>query len=309
MNFAFLFPGQGSQSIGMLKELASECKEIRETFDEASDILSKDLWKLVERGPEEKLNLTENAQPVMLVASIAMFRIWNNLSDQLPVWQAGHSLGEYSALVCAGSITFKDAIKLVQMRAKIMQEAVPPGVGAMIAVLGIEKKPLSKLCAKIDGVVETVNFNSPKQVVVAGHKESVEALMKQLTQVDGCKTILLPVSVPSHSSLMKTAAQKFADYLADIKFQTPQVPVLHNIDATIKENPEKIKQALVKQLYSPVQWMETIANISGEGVEHFVEMGPGRVLSGILKRIDKSFNIFNLNNLSAFEKALAAIDD
>ena len=312
MSFAFLFPGQGSQSVRMVHELASEYVEVKETFKEASDVLSRDLWKLVEKGPQGELNLTVNAQPAMLTSSVAMWRIWNNLSDCLPSWMAGHSLGEYSALTCAGALKFRNALMLVQKRAELMQEAVPAGSGAMAAVIGPDDREIAAFCrtfsARADGVVEAVNFNTQNQTVVAGHKAAVKAFIKEITRNNSCKAVMLPVSVPSHCSLMKGAAQKFAEYLSEVSVKMPDIPMLHNVDAAVRKDPESIRQVLAEQLYRPVRWLDVIKNISDEGVEYFVEMGPGRVLAGLVRRIDKAFTALNLETPASFHKTLTVID-
>ncbi len=308
MDFSFIFPGQGSQSVDMLSELATKYKQVRQTFKEASDVLSRNLWRLVNNGSEEELNLTTNAQPILLTTSIAMWRIWSNSSDRLPKILAGHSLGEYSALVCGGAIKFHDALKLVHIRAELMQNAVPAGTGKMAAIMGLNSKEVISLCKKVDAYVAAVNFNSSKQIVVAGEKVAVNQLIKLAQKAGAYKCVLLTVSIPSHCALMHEAADKFSEYVNEVPVVMPKIPIVCNIDATIKNTINEIRQALIEQIYSPVQWFKTIQYIGGEGIEYFVEAGPGRVLSGLLHRIDRNFKTFSLRDSASFEKALEAID-
>lgn len=283
--FAFLFPGQGSQSVGMMAGFADSAV-IRNTFIEASDILGFDLWSMVTE-PNEAIHETLNTQPVMLTAGIATWRAWQAFSDVSPAILAGHSLGEYTALVASGAIAFQDALPLVRYRAEVMQGAVPTGVGAMAAILGLEDAMVRTVCqeAAQGEVVEAVNLNSPGQVVIAGNKSAVERGM-ELAKAQGAKrALLLPVSVPSHCALMKPAAEKLRDYLSNIEVKTPQIPVLHNADVSSYHEADQIKDALVRQLYSPVRWVETVQQIASESVDLSAECGPGKVLSGLTKRI------------------------
>ena len=288
MTFAIAFPGQGSQSVGMLAEMAAEFPTVKATFAEASEVLGYDLFELVMNGPAEELNKTWQTQPALLTSSVALWRVWQELGGATPEVMAGHSLGEYSALVCAGALNFQDAVKLVELRGKAMQEAVPEGVGAMSAIIGLDNDTIAANCAQAaEGqIVSPVNFNSPGQVVIAGHKEAVEranALMK----ASGAKRALpLPVSVPSHCALMKPAAEKLAAALKNIVVAVPVVPVINNVDVVAETDPVRIKDALVRQLFSPVRWTETVIAMADQGVVTQVEMGPGKVLSGLAKRID-----------------------
>lgn len=288
MTFAIAFPGQGSQSVGMLAEMAAEFPTVKATFAEASEVLGYDLFELVMNGPAEELNKTWQTQPALLTSSVALWRVWQELGGATPEVMAGHSLGEYSALVCAGALNFQDAVKLVELRGKAMQEAVPEGVGAMSAIIGLDNDTIAANCVQAaEGqIVSPVNFNSPGQVVIAGHKEAVEranALMK----ASGAKRALpLPVSVPSHCALMKPAAEKLAAALKNIVVAVPAVPVINNVDVVAETDPVRIKDALVRQLFSPVRWTETVVAMADQGVVTQVEMGPGKVLSGLAKRID-----------------------
>lgn len=288
-NIAFVFPGQGSQAVGMLSEIAQSYPQVRQTFDKASAILGKDLWELVFEGPEDELNQTQNTQPAMLAAGVAMWEVWCQQSDIRPTWMAGHSLGEYSALVCSGALDFEDAVKLVEERARLMQEAVPAGVGAMAAILGLEDEQVIDICAKAanNEVVSAVNFNSPGQVVIAGHKTAVERAAEAAKATGAKRAVLLPVSVPSHCALMASAADKLASSLQDTAIATPKITLIHNVDVLPHEGSEAIRKALKEQLYQPVRWVETINYLSANGVTAFVECGPGKVLTGLNKRIAK----------------------
>lgn len=286
---AFLFPGQGSQSVGMMAGFSAESdigKIIRDTFQEASDILGVDFWAMATE-PNESINETTNTQPIMLTAGVATWRAWQAKSNQLPSILAGHSLGEYIALVASGALSFSDALPLVRYRAEVMQSAVPAGVGAMAAILGLDDDTVCLVCAEAaqGEVVEAVNLNSPGQVVIAGNKAAVERGM-ELAKAKGAKRALpLPVSVPSHCALMKPAAVKLAEYLKNVTINTPKIPVLHNADVVAYSDSEKIKNALVRQLYSPVRWVETVQAMHAQGVTYTAECGPGKVLAGLTKRI------------------------
>lgn len=287
--FAITFPGQGSQSVGMLAEMAAEYPVVKATFDEASKVLGYDLFELVMNGPAEELNKTWRTQPALLTSSVALWRVWQQLGGKTPSVMAGHSLGEYSALVCAGALEFTDAVKLVELRGLAMQDAVPAGVGAMSAIIGLENDVIAENCAKAaqDQVVAPVNFNSPGQVVIAGHKEAVERANVLMKESGAKRALPLPVSVPSHCALMKAAAEKLAAALADITVSAPVIPVINNVDVVAESEPAQIKEALVRQLFSPVRWTDTVASMAESGVELALEMGPGKVLSGLAKRIDK----------------------
>lgn len=283
--YAFLFPGQGSQSVGMMAGFG-ESKIIRDTFTEASDILKTDFWAMVTE-PNEAINQTTHTQPMMLIAGIATWRAWQAVSDAKPAVLAGHSLGEYSALVAAGSISFADALPLVRYRAEVMQNAVPAGVGAMAAILGLDDDTVRTLCleAAQKEVLEAVNLNSPGQVVIAGNKDAVERGMALAKEKGAKRALALPVSVPSHCALMKPAALQLADYLKNVSIQTPQIPVLHNADVAHYQDVDLIKDALTRQLYSPVRWVETIEKIAAIQTTQTAECGPGKVLAGLTKRI------------------------
>ncbi len=283
--FAFLFPGQGSQSIGMMNGFGDSAI-IRDTFTEASDILGLDFWSMATE-PNEAINETTNTQPIMLIAGIATWRAWQASTDKLPSVLAGHSLGEYTALVASGALSFADALPLVRYRAEVMQSAVPAGVGAMAAILGLDDATVREVCieAAQGEVLEAVNFNSPGQVVIAGNKTAVERGM-ELAKAKGAKRALpLPVSVPSHCALMKPAAVKLAEYLKNVTINAPQISVIQNADVVAYQDSEKIKDALVRQLYSPVRWVETVQAIHAQGITQAAECGPGKVLSGLTKRI------------------------
>ncbi|RKP52043.1 ACP S-malonyltransferase [Trinickia fusca] len=289
MNFAFVFPGQGSQSVGMLNAFADHAI-VRETLQEASDALGQDLGKLIAEGPADELNLTTNTQPVMLTAAYAMYRAWREAGGPAPMIVAGHSLGEYTALVAAGALAFRDAVPLVRFRAQAMQTAVPVGVGGMAAILGLDDDTVRAVCAEAAGAglgaVEAVNFNAPAQVVIAGHKEAVEKAC-EIAKAKGAKRALpLPVSAPFHSSLLKPASDQLRQYLADVEVGVPQIPVVNNVDVAIVAEPAAIKDALVRQAAGPVRWVECVQAIAQRGVSHVIECGPGKVLAGLTKRID-----------------------
>lgn len=288
-NLAFVFPGQGSQSVGMLSDLAVSYPEVKHTFERASDALGKDLWSIVSRGPEEDLNQTHNTQPAMLAAGVAVWEVWCKHSNVRPAWMAGHSLGEYTALVCSGAMAFEDGIKLVAERGRLMQEAVPPGVGAMAAILGLEDHQIVKICADAaeSEVVSAVNFNSPGQVVIAGNVAAVERAMLAAKAAGAKRAVLLSVSVPSHCALMESAAQKLDKQLQDTVIETPEMTLIHNVDVASHSAPEVIRNALKEQLYKPVRWADSIKFMHDQGVVCFVECGPGKVLVGLNKRIVK----------------------
>lgn len=286
-NLAFLFPGQGSQSVGMLAELAPNFPLIVETYQEASDILGYDLWKLVQEGPETLLNQTERTQPALLAASVAMFRIWQAHQKELPAWMAGHSLGEYSALVCADALNYKDAISLVALRGQFMQQAVQEGQGAMAAVVSLSDAQIAEIClqAAEGQVLAAANFNAIGQIVLAGETAAIERALVLAKQMGAKIAKLIPVSVPSHCLLMKPAADQLAAHLEKITIHKPKTPVVSNVDVACFDTAEDIRSALVRQLYNPVRWVETIQFLAQKGVQNFVECGPGKVLTGLNKRI------------------------
>lgn len=287
-NLAFVFPGQGSQSQGMLSGLGASHPVVRQTFDEASSVLGMDLWSLVQDGPEDALNSTVNTQPAMLAAGVALWRVWCETTDIRPLWMAGHSLGEYTALVCADAMSFADAISLVRSRGELMQSAVPEGVGAMAAIIGLEDDQIRDACLTAETASEKVapaNYNAPGQVVIAGHAPAVLRAMAEARGMGAKRALQLPVSVPSHCVLMRPAAERFAAILADVPVAIPRFTVLHNVDATARTESDSVKSALVEQLYSPVRWVDTIQQFSVLGVEQIVECGPGKVLAGLNKRI------------------------
>ncbi len=309
MKYAFVFPGQGSQSQGMMNGF-EKFPVVRETFLEASDILHQDLWELAANGPQEALNQTINTQPLMLAAGIAVYRAWTSLACSKPALLAGHSLGEYGALVASNALAFSDALPLVRFRAKAMQEAVPEGIGGIAAILGLEDEAVREVCreAAEDGVVEAVNYNSPGQVVIAGHKDAVLRGMELAKQKGAKRAIMLPMSVPSHCSLMKPASDALRDYLKDVSMNAPSIPVLHNVDVARHEDPVEIKSALVDQLDHPVRWVETVKAIHEQGFSHAAECGPGKVLTGLNKRIAPEQVIFALTDSAALEEAAATLD-
>jgi [acyl-carrier-protein] S-malonyltransferase len=304
MKSAFVFPGQGSQSIGMLAKLAGAYPVVNETFNEASAALSYDLWSLVSNGPEEALNQTDRTQPAMLTAGIAVWRVWQSISDIQPTYFAGHSLGEYSALVAAEALSFADAVKLVEKRGQLMQEAVPAGEGGMAAILGLEDDVVRSLCAEAAEaeVVEAVNFNSPGQVVIAGSAKAVERSIALASNKCAKRALLLPVSVPSHCALMKPAAEKLASELEGLSIKLPTIPVVHNASVTIASSVDEVKQLLAKQLYNPVRWVESVNWMAEQGVDTLVEVGPGKVLAGLTKRIDKNLTASPLFDLASLDK-------
>lgn len=304
--FAFVFPGQGSQTVGMLADLAAAYPQVEETFREASAALGYDLWQLVSQGPAEELNKTWQTQPALLAASVAIYRVWQQQGGEQPSMMAGHSLGEYSALVCAGVLDFADAIKLVELRGKLMQEAVPEGTGAMQAIIGLDDASIRKACEESaqGQVVSPVNFNSPGQVVIAGNKEAVERAGAACKAAGAKRALPLPVSVPSHCALMKPAADKLAVALESITFNTPAVPVINNVDVKPETDAGAIRHALVRQLYSPVRWTESVEAMAAQGVNQLLEIGPGKVLTGLTKRIVDSLTAAAVNDSASLTAAL-----
>lgn len=308
MKTAFVFPGQGSQSVGMMEGFAGLPK-VRATFEEASDILRQDLWQLVSGGDAEALNQTINTQPVMLATGVAVYRAWTSLGGAEPDVMAGHSLGEYSALVAAGALSFTEALPLVRFRARAMQEAVAEGTGGMAAILGLDDETVRAVCAEAAQaeVVEAVNFNSPGQVVIAGHKSAVERGI-ELAKARGAKrAVPLPVSVPSHCALMRPAAEALACYLEKVAIAPPRIPVVHNADVASHATSAEIRDALVRQLYSPVRWVETVRHFAGQGVACLVECGPGRVLAGLNKRIDNTMQVMALTDSEALRQVIVLL--
>ena len=304
--FAFVFPGQGSQAVGMLSDMAATYPVIEETFREASAVLGYDLWALAQQGPAEELNKTWQTQPALLTASVALWRVWQQQGGKTPALMAGHSLGEYSALVCAGVIDFADAVRLVELRGKLMQDAVPEGTGAMSAIIGLDDASIAKACEESaqGQVVSPVNFNSPGQVVIAGNKEAVERAGAACKAAGAKRALPLPVSVPSHCALMKPAADKMAVELQNITFNAPQVPVVNNVDVKCETAPDAIRDALVRQLYSPVQWTKSVEFMTSQGVTQLYEVGPGKVLTGLTKRIVDTLSAAAINEPDAMSAAL-----
>ena len=305
---AFVFPGQGSQKVGMLAELAEQFSGVKETFAEASEAIGFDLWHIAQSG--EGLNQTEFTQPVLLTASIALWRVWLELGGVAPKYLAGHSLGEYSALVAAGSLSLGDAVKLVNLRGKLMQDAVPQGAGAMAAILGLDDAKVVELCQQVtaqeNGSVEAANYNAQGQVVIAGATAAVEAVMS-LAKENGGKAIALPVSVPSHCSMMKPAAEKFAEALAQTDIQLPKIPVIQNVSAQAATDVDTLRQALTAQLYESVQWTKTMQLLQDQGISYIAECGPGNVLANLAKRLPNIEKAFPLDTQSRMEDELNAI--
>lgn len=292
-SLAFVFPGQGSQAVGMLADVAERFPQVKATFDEASAVLGTDLWQLTQEGPAEELNRTDMTQPALLTASVALWRVWNEQGGAKPAYMSGHSLGEYSALVCAGAIAFEDAVKLVNKRGLFMQSAVPAGEGAMAAIIGLEDAAIESACeqAAQGGVVSAVNYNSPGQVVIAGQTEAVNRAIELCKEAGAKRALPLPVSVPSHCALMKPAAEQLAAELDAITVNTPDIPVLQNVTAEVTTDAAAIKDNLVQQLYRPVLWVDCVNNMAGKGVERMLECGPGKVLSGLNKRISRGLAV------------------
>ena len=310
MSFGFVFPGQGSQSVGMLATLAPAAEAepaIRDTFAEASAVLGYDLWQLVAQGPAERLNSTESTQPAMLAASIATWRLWRGRGGSEPAVVCGHSLGEFSALVAAGAIDFPAAIELVRFRGRVMQEAVPEGTGAMAAILGLEDAQVIEACreAAQGGVVEAVNFNAPGQVVIAGAREPVERAIEAAKRRGAKRAVALPVSVPSHSSLMGPAAQRFSERLATVDFRPPRIRFVSAVDAESHESPADLRHLLVRQLSSPVRWSEVVHVLAVSGIGALIECGPGKVLTALNRRIERGLETLALEDAASLDAALA----
>lgn len=308
-NLAFVFPGQGSQKIGMLAELASADPVVEQTFAEASEALGYDAWKLVQEGEQDDINLTERTQPILLASSVAIWRLWQEKGGPVPAQFAGHSLGEWSALVCSGVLEFVDAVNIVRARGAFMQEAVPVGVGAMAAILGIADEVILDACASAcqNDVVDAVNFNAPGQVVIAGSAAAVDRAIEICKQAGAKRAMTLPVSAPFHTSLMQPAAEQLAELVNGTAFSKPQIPVLHNVHAQAESNPESIKALMLEQIYKPVMWVDCIQALKANGAQIMIECGPGRVLNGLTKRIDRNLTSFSTDDVASLENALTSI--
>lgn len=309
MSFAFVFPGQGSQTLGMLSDLEDRYDVITDTYGEASEALGYDLWALTQTGPEARLNETDKTQPAILTASIALWRLWLEHNGELPAYVAGHSLGEYSALVAAGSLSLTEAVKLVERRGQLMQDAVPSGQGGMAAILGLDDAEVIAACAEAaqGDVVSAVNFNAPGQVVIAGTAQAVDRAI-ELCKARGAKrAVALPVSVPSHCELMRPAAERFEPSIDAIDWQLPQIPLVQNVTASVPTRLEVMKRDLLAQLYNPVRWVESVQYLAGKGVTRLIECGPGKVLSGLNKRCVKGIETDTLDTEVTFKAALSAV--
>ncbi len=308
MKLAVVFPGQGSQAVGMMQGFA-ESKVVRDTFAEASAVLGQDLWQLVAQGPAEELNATVNTQPVMLTAALAMYRAWREAGGPAPAVVAGHSLGEYTALVVSGALDFADALPLVRFRAQAMQEAVPLGTGAMAAILGLDDDAVRAACAEAaqGEIVEAVNFNAPSQVVIAGHQGAVERGAAAAKARGAKRAVMLPVSAPFHSSLLKPAADRLRERLQSVAFRAPEIAVINNVDVAMVTDPAQIKDALARQACNPVRWVETVRAFAAQGITHVVECGPGRVLAGLTKRIEGGLQGFAVTDPASLQQTLEAL--
>lgn len=311
MKLAFVFPGQGSQSIGMMAGY-DNLPVVRETFAEASDILAQDFWAMISHGSAEDLNLTVNTQPLMLMAGVAVYRAWESLGDKKPSILAGHSLGEYTALVVSGALSFEDALSLVRYRAQIMQEAVPEGTGAMAAILGMEDEVIASICQEVTASntqesVEPANFNSPGQIVIAGHTNAVLKSIELAKEKGAKRAVMLPMSIPSHCRLMKPAAEKMRQQLTATSLQSPAISVLHNVDVKSHHDTDSIRDILAQQLFNPVRWVDTIRRLAADGVTHIVECGPGNILTGLDKRIDRNLQHLSLSNGEAVKEAVSVL--
>ncbi len=314
MTLAFTFPGQGSQSIGMLAQLAADYRQVQESFAEASQALGYDLWALSQHGPEARLNATEQTQPAMLAAGVAVARAWRAAGGPAPALAAGHSLGEYAALVCAGSLAFADAVALVAARGRFMQEAVPEGQGAIAALLGLDDAQVLDLCESVTdrragNIVSAVNFNAPGQVAIAGHAGAVEQVIALAEEAGARKATKLPMSVPVHCELMEPARERLVAKLDDIRVNAPEFPVVHNVDNRTREEAAAIRDALAQQLTKPVRWVESVMALKGHGATILVEPGPGRILTGLNKRIDRSLKTMAVHDSASLDKALAEVKE
>ena len=309
MKFAFVFPGQGSQSVGMMQPFADSAG-VREVFATASDALKQDLWKLVAEGPAEELNSTVNTQPIMLTAGYAIYRAWRDAGGPEPACVAGHSLGEYTALVASGALAFHEAVPLVRLRAQAMQEAVPMGEGAMAAILGMEDEAVNAACreAAQGQVVEPVNFNAPAQVVIAGHKPAVERGMAAAKARGAKRAVMLPVSAPFHSSLLQPAADRLSKHLGKVGVNAPRIPVVNNVDVATESDPQRIRDALARQACKPVRWVEVVRHMATAGITHVAECGPGKVLAGLTRRIDGNLQGLAITDPKSLDQALQALN-
>lgn len=308
-NLAFVFPGQGSQKIGMLAELASLNPTVEATFKEASDVLDYDLWQMIQQGEQADINLTERTQPMLLASSVAIWRLWNEKGGPTPAQMAGHSLGEWSALVCAGAVEFADAVKIVRARGAYMQEAVPVGEGAMAAILGLSDEVITAACdkARDDGIVDAVNFNAPGQVVIAGSAAAVDRAIANCKEAGAKRALALPVSAPFHTSLMQPAAEQLTELVESTTFASPTIPVIHNVTAKPEQDAKAVKSLMLEQIYKPVLWVDCILALKAAGAEHFVECGPGRVLNGLTKRIDRDLKSLSTDDIASLDNALTSI--
>lgn len=308
-NLAFVFPGQGSQKPGMLAELANQYPLVQHVFAEASDVLGYDLWQLVQTGSQEDINLTERTQPLLLTASVAVWRIWKEQGGVTPALVSGHSLGEWSALVCSDVLAFADAVKLVQHRGRYMQEAVPAGQGGMAAIIGLDDDKILAACAEAaqGDVVSAVNFNSPGQVVIAGAAAAVERASALCKEAGAKRALPLPVSAPFHTSLMKPAAERLQSLIDSTLFSAPTIPVIHNVTAAVESDPAAIKSLMIEQIYSPVRWVDCVNTISAAGINFTVECGPGKVLSGLNKRINKELTTLSIETPEELQTVLSTV--
>ena len=309
-NLAFVFPGQGSQKVGMLKELGETHSIVLDTFAEASEVLNYDLWNLAQEGTQDELNLTETTQPLLLASSVAIWRLWEQMGGPRPAQLAGHSLGEWSALVSAGVVQFVDAVSIVRARGAYMQDAVPVGVGAMAAIIGLDDEAIRTVCAeaRIYGVVAAVNYNAPGQVVIAGEAKAVEQAMLLCKAAGAKRTLPLPVSAPFHTSLMKPAAERLTGLVESTVFIEPKIPVVHNVNGQVEPDPSLIKNLMIEQIYSPVRWVDCVRTLSEQGAENLIECGPGRVLNGLSKRIDRELKSFATDDLDSLENAFVSLN-
>jgi [acyl-carrier-protein] S-malonyltransferase len=308
-NLAFVFPGQGSQKIGMLADLAAENALVEETFAQASAVLGYDCWQLVQQGEQEDINLTERTQPILLTASVAIWRLWQHLGGPTPGALAGHSLGEWSALVCAGAVDFADAVNIVRARGAFMQQAVPVGVGAMAAIMGIDDDIVVDACrqAAQQQIVAAVNFNAPGQVVIAGDADAVARAVAICKKAGAKRAVELPVSAPFHTSLMRPAADNLAELIEQTNFSAPQIPVIHNVHAQAEDKPQAIKSLMLEQIYKPVLWVDCVNGLAARGAEILIECGPGRVLNGLSKRIDRNLTSLATDDVASLENALSSV--
>ncbi|MBV1932308.1 MAG: ACP S-malonyltransferase [Porticoccaceae bacterium] len=306
---AFVFPGQGSQKIGMLADFASQSPLVLETFNQAADVLGYDIWDMVQNGSQEDINLTERTQPILLSASVALWRVWASQNDVQPAFLAGHSLGEWSALVCGGVVEFTDAVNLVRLRGAYMQQAVPEGQGAMAAVIGLDDAAISQCCEQAEQgeEVRPVNFNAPGQVVIAGASGAIDRAVELCKAAGAKRAMPLAVSAPFHTQMMKPAADRLAQDLAGVTFHAPQIPVVQNVHASIETDPERIRDLMVEQIYSPVRWVDCVKLLLSKGVETTVECGPGKVLCGLNKRIDKSLQLLSTDAPDSLNQAVQAV--